>query len=34
MFVAIHSTATRKPILISVACSLMLLGIGFGPRLS
>jgi hypothetical protein len=34
MFMAFHSTAARKPILFAAACSLIVLGIGFGLRLS
>jgi hypothetical protein len=30
MFMAFHSTAQRKPILIAAALSLLLLGIGLG----
>ncbi len=33
MFMAFHSTAQRKPILIAAALMLILLGIGFGLSL-
>jgi hypothetical protein len=32
MFMAFHSSAARKPVLIAVALSLMLFGIGLGLR--
>ena len=34
MFMAFHSTAQRKPILIAAAMMLLLLGIGLGLRLA
>jgi len=34
MFMAFHSTAHRKPILVAAALMLLLLGIGLGLRLA